>query len=203
MTKTKEARVSSIINFEKGLLTTYVWYVFIFPGVIFHEFAHYLAIFVSDLRIKKMVWFTTRSKEYSGAIYFEYDPLKTSIWSLALIHFAPLILCSLLALALYDSAFELMNSMLGIILFFIASSIAFSAMPSWVDFKNFYVDMLAWPAKKLLSKNLGDKLVLVILFIPWIALFLASKIVYLLSKVLYKYSNVLWALILLLFSLRF
>ncbi|OIO26631.1 hypothetical protein COX85_03660 [Candidatus Micrarchaeota archaeon CG_4_10_14_0_2_um_filter_55_9] len=199
-----EARVGTVNAFEGKILAFYAYALFVFPGAVLHEFAHYLAVLAAGLTPRKVVWFSLRG-DYLGYVSFEYDRRKTSIWSLALVHFAPLFLSSFLALALFESSFGLMQfGAIGLLLLYVACSLAFTALPSWVDFKNFYEALLVWPAKKLTSGSVVDKVVLVFFFVPWLALLLASKILYLLNKALGNSTlNALWALFLVLLALRF
>jgi hypothetical protein len=206
MSESAKARVGVVKAAGKGLLPAYAYALLLFPGVVAHELAHYLAVVAAGLAPRKVVWFSLAGDNY-GELHFEYDRFKTSIWSLALVHFAPLLLSSFLALALFDSSYPLLSGpyrVAGAFLFYAACSIALSAVPSWVDYANFFVDAAAWPAKKLLSKSLLDKLVFALLFVPWLLLYVVSKFFYLAAKAAGGLPlGLLWATFLFVVSLRF
>ncbi len=102
----------------------------LFPGVIFHELAHYLACVIFGVKV-----FSTRLFDSQEAFI---QHAKPNTWQAFAISIAPFAMNNLLAVWLLSLAndFVLLLNPLAIVLYWLAISLAFHSFPSDTDAMN-------------------------------------------------------------------
>ena len=121
----------------------FLYYLFLFPGVVLHELSHWIACHLTGAKITKAVFFSR-----TGGL-IEHSPPRLGMIGNFLISIAPLIGgLGIIALILrfsgisYFAQNSSVHAALSALGFYLGASVAAAILPSWQDFKNAFFSYL-------------------------------------------------------------
>ena len=164
-----------------------------FPGMIFHEFSHMIACYLTGVKVKKVKFFGLNE---AYVIHENPDALRSIIITLA-----PFILGNWIAFYFFTSSFnQLGNSNpLGFVLLWLGFSLAHYSFPSFQDAKNTFNSFKDFYTFRLVKGNLLLRLI-VLISIPFvfIPLFIVLGLMLLFNY--FYFLRLLWIAFIFLFS---
>ena len=146
---------------------------FLFPGIVFHEFSHYLACLLFGVRVKRVQWF---GLDEAFVVHEVPKPLPSVIITLA-----PFLLGNWLGFLLLETA----NSLLGagallasfnpllLLYYWFAVALLYYSFPSDQDGSNAFHNMLSTYKEKIFGPESPAVKLLYILTFPFVFLPLA------------------------------
>ncbi len=123
------------------------WHIFLFPGVILHEFSHYAACVLIGVRVKA-------AKFWSRDEAFVQHEQPTT-WKAVVITVAPFLLGNWLGLEILSMANELFYSffLISLLYFWLAISLIYFSFPSRADAENSFQSFISFYKNRILSKG--------------------------------------------------
>lgn len=171
------------------------WHAVFFPGMIIHEFAHYLACILVGVKVYKVkLW----GKEEA---YVRHA--MPSAWKAIVITVAPFLLCNWLALEVLRTANSLLynSSWISLIYYWFALSLLYFCFPSDADAKNALEGFVSFYKTKIFKEgNLISRFLWLITFpLLFIPLVILLGIIILFDSMLSL--RIVWILTVLVFSI--
>lgn len=137
---------------------------FLFPGIVFHEFSHYLACLLFGVRVKRVQWF---GLDEAFVVHEVPKPLPSIIITLA-----PFLLGNWLGFLLLETANSLLASFNPLLLlyYWFALALLYYSFPSDQDGSNAFHNVLSTYQEKIFGPESPATKLLYILTFPFVFL---------------------------------
>ena len=170
--------------------------ILLFPGVIFHEFSHYVACKLLGIKVMKVKWFSTSEAYVVHAV--------PNAWKATIITIAPFLLGNAFGIFLFISANDLLASFnpLSILFYWFAISIVYFSFPSDQDAKNAFGSIVGMYKRKLFGSTPLPKKLIFAISIPFIFIPVVFILGFLLLFSYSSFMRAIWLIIAIAFSLN-